>query len=150
MKFHVRLEKGKVAWSGSREWVRLRLAELADGEYNIEFKKYVKQRSLSQNAYYWGVVVELVYQGLRDAGFDDVRDREDAHEILKGMFFTKTLHSEKHDNLVQVCSTTKFSTAEFAERMDDITRWAFEYLGITIPPPNSQSALEFNETKPPY
>jgi len=150
MKFHSIIQNGKINFTGSREWVRMRISELPDGEYDIEIKKHFKKRSLSQNAYYWGVVVEMVYLGLRDAGFDDVQDREDAHEVLKAMFFTKTLHSEKFDNLVQVISTTKYSTAEFEEKMDAIRRWAFEYLGITIPPPNSQAALDFKETVAPY
>lgn len=150
MKFHCIVSNGKINFTGSRPWVRMRISELPDGEYDLEIRKHFKKRSLSQNAYYWGVVVQLVFEGLREAGFDDVVDQEDAHEVLKSMFFKKVIHSEKHDNLEQIVSTTKFSTAEFNERIEAITRWAFEYLGITIPPPNSQAALEFNESKPPY
>ncbi len=147
MRFLANKKNGKINFAGSREWVRMRLSELPDGEYDITFAKHFKKRSLNQNAYYWSVVVTMVYEGLRDAGFEDVLDTEDAHEILKGMFFTKTVHSEKHDNLVKIVSTTKFSTAEFEERLEAIRQWAFTYLSITIPLPNTQAAIDFHDTK---
>ena len=147
MKFHATVTNGKINFTGTRQWVRMRLSELPDGEYDFVISKHFKKRSLSQNAYYWSVVVTMVYEGLRYAGFDEVLDTTDAHDILKAMFFKKTIHSEKHDNLECLVSTTKFSTAEFEERLEAIRQWAFTYLGITIPLPNTQAAIDFNDTQ---
>lgn len=142
MKLRSTIEQGKVKFHSNKEWIKHRLEELPDGEYEWTIKKYKKKRSLSQNAYYWAVVVTLVYEGLREAGFDDVQDHDDAHEVLKNMFFTKSMFSPSLGDLVKTVSTTEYSTTEFAEKMDEIARWAFTFLGITIPPPSSQAALD--------
>jgi RNA-binding protein YhbY len=141
MKLRATITNGKLDFTGDRTWVKNYIARLQDGDYEIEIKKYYKQRSLNQNAYYWSVVVQIVYEGLRDAGFDEIRNPEDAHNVLKEMFFKKIIHSDQKDNLAMVMSTTQFSTSEFEEKMDSIRQWAFEYLGIKIPLPNEQLNL---------
>ncbi len=145
MKLRARVKGGVMEFHGSRPWVRMQISALQDGEYDVEIKKHFKKRSLSQNAYYWSVVVTLVFQGLREAGYEDILDVTDAHEVLKAMFFRKTIFSEKNDNLELVASTTKFSTVEFEERLEEIRRWAATFLNISIPLPNTQAALDFYE-----
>ena len=51
--------------------------ELKDGKYRLTIKDF-RKRSLQQNAYYWGVVVPMVKEGLRHEGFDDVTEDEEA------------------------------------------------------------------------
>lgn len=144
MKFHAtKLADGKLKYSSTEAWRKSRMFDLAPGEYMVEIKPYRPGRSNKQNAYYWGVVVSLVYEGLRDQGYDDIKDNDDAHDFIKSMFFKTVIYSEEHDNLEVVKSTTKFSRSEFEERIENVRRWAFEFLGVTIPPPNSQSALDF-------
>ncbi len=48
-----------------------------DGKYLLTAKN-IRRRSNNQNAYLHGVVIPLVFEGLRNAGFDEVRDHEDA------------------------------------------------------------------------
>jgi len=114
--------------------------QLPDGKY-ITTIKSTKQRSNDQNDYYRGVVVPLVFQGLKDAGFDTVRNKEDAHEIMKTLFLKV---SEERDGLrlERVMSTTELTTIGFAEYLLNIFTWAFDYLGITIPEPNKQMTFE--------
>ena len=50
----------------------------------VEVKLKKRFRSDVQNAYYWGVVVAMVSQRLRELGHD--RDRDLTHEFLKGRF----------------------------------------------------------------
>lgn len=123
----------------------MRISELPDGEYVWEIKPYKPKRSNQQNAYYWAVIVPLVEKGLRDIGFDEIRDAEDAHEAIKSLFFKKILHNETHEELTieTVTSTTKFSKEEFSEKIDMIIKWAWEYLAVSIPLPNSQAAMDF-------
>lgn len=142
MKFRgIITDKGKLEFTGSRAWVSETIKGMKPGDVDIEIKAHVNKRSLPQNRYYWSVVVGLVFEGLKDAGFDDVRKHEDAHEIIKEMFFKKVLWSDDKGNLETTVSTTKYSPKEFAEKMEQISRWAFEFLGTTIPPPESQAAL---------
>lgn len=145
MKLHAKItEEGKLEFTGSRVWVASRIRELPRGqEVTVEIKKYFKKRSKNQNKYYWGVVVSLVYEGLRGAGYgDEILDEEDAHDFIKTTFFKKVLYHELHDNLEIVKSTTKFSTAEFEERLENVRRWAKEFLNIRIPLPNEQLEME--------
>lgn len=110
--------------------------ELTDGSYSVEIKK-ANFRSLPQNSYYWGVVVELVYESLKSAGFDAVRSKDDAHEILKALFLK--VKDEKNGIVIErIKSTTELNKQEFGEYIDAITVWAFDYLNVTIPAPNQQ------------
>lgn len=146
MKFRFKIsESGEFSFQASRAWINMKMKELAPGDYDFVVKKHKKQRSLSQNAYYWAVVVPMVYEGLRAAGYDEVTSEEDAHEVIKPMFFKKVIYSEKHDALEKIESSADFSTAEFSEKMEQIAVWAFDFLGITIPPPNSQMSIEYYE-----
>lgn len=138
MKFHSKKVNGKFVFSA---WAKARLAELQDDvEYSFEIKRYKKDRSNFQNRYYWGCVVQLVYEGLRDAGYDEIRNPENAHE-MKEMFFKKIIFSEQKGELAMIQSSAQFSTVEFEEKMESIRMWAKEFLGIRIPLPNEQASL---------
>ena len=141
MKLRANILNGKLDFTGSRQWVKERIKLLQDGEYTVEIKKYKKQRSIDQNRYYWGCIVQLVYDGLRDAGYDEIRNPEDAHDMIKEMFFKKIIFSKQKGELAMVQSSTNFSTAEFEEKMQSIRQWAQEFLNINIPLPNEQTIL---------
>jgi hypothetical protein len=68
--------------------VRKFFSELKDGKYLVTGKS-IKRRSLPQNAYLHGVVIPMVYEGLRNNGFDDVMDHEDAKLIIKALFLKR-------------------------------------------------------------
>jgi hypothetical protein len=119
------------------------LASLPDGRYLIKIDS-LKKRSQPQNKYYWSVVVDLVYQGLRGAGFDAVRNKDDAHEILKALFLK--VKEEKHGiKIERVKSTTELKTVEFMEYLQHISIWSFDYLSITIPEPNQQMEMSLDK-----
>ena len=113
---------------------------LPDGSYTVEIKSS-KHRSNDQNAYYWGVVVDTVYRGLKDAGFDAVRNKQDAHEVMKSLFL-KQVEERDGIRIEKVRSTTELNTLEFAEYLMHIFTWGIDYLGITIPEPNQQLVFE--------
>jgi RNA-binding protein YhbY len=111
---------------------------LQDGKYLVSIKS-IKKRSLQQNAYYHGVVVPMVKEGLREAGYNEVRTNEDAHEILKHLFLKKKITSEKSGEEITIAgSTAKLKTVEFNQFLEDIWQWAATYLNISIPQPNEQ------------
>lgn len=83
------------------------------------------KRSTQANAYYWGVVVEMVAEA---CGYS----KEEAHEALKHhLRFDPTLGP-----LGLVKSTTADTTAEFQRYLEDCRRFAAETLGIYIPEPH--------------
>lgn len=115
-----------------------------NGKYLQKITK-ANQRSLAQNAYYWKIIVPLVFDGLRNMGFDEVRYMDDAHEVLKSLFLKSQIVNHDTGELLveKVGSTTKLSTVLFMDYIDSIIKWAAEYLNIQIPFPNEQMQIEY-------
>ncbi len=104
---------------------------------NIERKK--NKRTTSQNAYYWGTVVDILSQ---HTGYE----KEEIHEILKYRFLgfkKKTIGKEK---VPVINSSTKLSTIDFITYIDNIQRWAAMELDVYIPSPEEQG-LKLNDTE---
>lgn len=116
------------------------IANMPDGRYLLRIEKKNK-RSNNQNNYYWACVVQLVFEGLRDAGYNEVEDATDAHEILKNLFLKKQIANNDGLMIEKIGTTTKLTTIEFNEYLEKIYQWASEYLSVYIPPPNQQSHL---------
>lgn len=97
-------------------------------ERELGYKLFIKtirhSRSISQNNYYWGVVIKIVGDEL---GYLP----EEIHDALRIKFLT--IHTDK---LPTVKSTVKLSTKEFEEYLEKIRRWASEELSICLPLPN--------------
>lgn len=90
-------------------------------------------RSLSQNAYYWGVVVQYIAEHTGYTG-------DEVHDILKMMFLPKHLsfadgNGEVQGEFVIGGSTRKLNTLEFGEYMESIKTWAAQTLDVVIPDP---------------
>lgn len=118
--------------------VRRYFDELVDGSYKCKIDKG-RKRSLMQNAYYHGVVVPLVREGLVNNGFREVKTNEDAHEVMKALFLKRKIKNEESGDIIEINgSTQKLTTVEFMTYLEEIAQWAASYLGITIPQPNEQ------------
>lgn len=111
------------------------------GSYRITIKRG-KRRSNKSNAYYWAVVIEFVYNALKDAGFDAIRTKDDAHEVCKTLFL-KTVEEHNGLKIEKVGSTKKLTTKEFEEYIQHICIWCYDYLSTVIPAPNSQAAIDY-------
>lgn len=89
-----------------------------------------KARSIQQNSYYWGVVIELLT--LEIYGSNDKISKQEMHDALRRKF----LSFENIKGLPTMLSTTQLSTVEFEVYMESIRRWASSFVGIVIPEPN--------------
>ena len=113
-----------------------------DGDYVLTIEKKSKKRSLSQNAYYWGVVVPLVKKGLNDVGYR--MTTETTHDYLKTNFNIIEIANEINGEIISfIGSTTEMSTSQMMDYFAKITEWAAEFLGIEIPEPNEQLKITF-------
>lgn len=113
-----------------------------DGDYVLTIEKKSKKRSLSQNAYYWGVVVPLVKKGLNDVGYR--MTTEITHDYLKTNFNIIEIANEINGEIISfIGSTTEMSTSQMMDYFAKITQWAAEYLGVQIPEPNEQLKITF-------
>jgi hypothetical protein len=95
----------------------------------IEARK--KLRSNSQNAYYWGVVIDRLFNGLKELGYS----KDEIHEILKVKFNGVKEVNIGGETILIPRTTTKMNTKEFMEYIEAIQRWAAK-LNIDIPSPN--------------
>ncbi len=110
--------------------VRNAFKDLADGRYSLKIEA-ANKRSLNQNAYYWGVVLPLVKDGLRDIGYREIKTIDDTHEALKYMFLKKQIGNENTGEVIEILgSTAKLTTVNFNEYIEDIAKWCAEFLGF--------------------
>lgn len=99
--------------------------ETLEGKYvEVKVQKERSQRSLNQNAYYWGVVIELL---ANTTGYTP----DEMHEVCRYQF----LKSVNRDGLEYVQSTATLSTVDFEHYLENIKQWA-GMLNIIIPDPN--------------
>lgn len=117
------------------------VSELREGwQVEVTVKRLRATRSLEQNAYYWGVVVQLLSE---HTGYTP----EDIHELLKAKFIPKRLavcdgNGVIHGEFVLGGSTRLMNKLEFGEYMDGIREWAADSLGVVIPDPNQDAATD--------
>lgn len=126
----------------------------------ITVEKYRSNRSVNQNNYYWGVVIPILGDW---AGVDQYEYVEQVHIPLKRMFlgrvkreiplndslFGKVFKSQRTAILDEIQSTAKLNTAEFAEYIDKVRRWAKIEHNVEIPEPNK---IDFDDEHfiPPF
>lgn len=111
-----------------------------DGRYSLKAER-INKRSNQQNRYVWGLVYEMVLQGFRDLGWDEVQTTEDVHLIMKARFLKITRADEQGEVIEIFRSTTSLSKLEFCEYVERIQQFAAQNLNIVIPNPGEQSAL---------
>lgn len=110
----------------------------------ISVKRYHKQRSLKQNAYYHGCIIPYVQGGLLDMGFEKhILGAETVHDMLKNKFLKEDVPVESGEFITLVKSTSDLSTVEFMDYIDEIKKWAAEFLNINIPDPGEQGQFDY-------
>jgi len=103
----------------------------------IEVKMKKRVRSDVQNAYYWGVVVAMIVERLRELGHDV--DRDLTHEFLKGRFLYTELTDPTSGEVMKIPrKTSELATDEFIVYIEQVKQFAAETLDIYIPDPNEQ------------
>lgn len=102
-------------------------------EVVITIERRRATRSKDANAYYWGVVIELLS---RHTGYTP----DEMHELAKQMFLAKhltlaTSNGEICGDYVIGGSTKRLNTLQFYEYVERIRDWAAADLGVVIPDP---------------
>jgi hypothetical protein len=111
-----------------------------DGMYLLTTKS-LRRRTLQQNDYQH-VIYTMLVEPLREAGWDNIRTMEDAKEFVKSLFLTVTVTNEKTGEVVKrVRHTSELNVEETMIFIDDIKKWAAEYLCFVIPDPHTQMQL---------
>lgn len=140
MIFFGKIEEGELKIKNRQKMLEY-MKTLPDGWYRLELKKK-NQRSLPQNAYYWAVIIWEIRKQLEDLG--NIFTHEDVHMFLKDKFNAKQVVGPGGELLGEVGgSTTELSKEDFGIYIEKIIAWASEFLNLNIPPPNSQSSLQW-------
>jgi hypothetical protein len=126
-KFYGTIENGKLELINPTEYQTY--LNTLSGEIELTVKKRTKKRTLSQNAYYWGVVVKMIAE-------ETGHDSDEIHELMKQMFL-KDLIKIKGEIYETVKSTTELETKGFSlDYIERIKYWAMEKLNLNIPSPD--------------
>jgi cell division protein FtsI/penicillin-binding protein 2 len=98
-----------------------------------------KMRSVEQNNYYWGVVLEIIAEYL---GYIGPGEKEDLHNELRSMFLVRM--GKLGSPVVE--STTKLSTKIFEKYLEAVRTFMLNNYGIKIPLPNEVEEADESDT----
>ena len=127
-KFICKILNGKLEFNNLKKYQDYLRTLPENAELELVIKEKKSQRSLEQNAWYWGIALKKIFQ---ESGHEQKR----MHEILKAEFLT-SFYEFKDKVYTVVRSTTDLNTTEFAEYMGNVQRFASMELGVYIPDPN--------------
>lgn len=122
----------------------------------ITVDAFKKTRSVKQNRYYWGVIVDTFRTILEDAG--QSMHPSGVHEALAaevGML-KKIAFGFDGQPIVYTQSTTDLTTVEFENYMEKCRAFAAEQYGLVIPLPNEapfedeRAAVQDKQEDAPY
>lgn len=109
----------------------------------ITIKVSRKTRSLNQNAYYWGVIVAIWQQIIKDQ-WGEFYSIKEVHEFLKyHCNFEEKVVEQTGDILRLPKSTTTNTTTEQEEFHEKARRLALDNFNTVIPLPNEQINFEY-------
>lgn len=121
-----------------------RLFDLKDGRYLVEVSKADK-RSNPQNNYYWQILTLYIQPALLNAGWEKITSKEAAHEFVSQLFLTvREKNIQTLEIMPRVKSTTELTKEEFNIYLEDIWRWAAQYLSIAIPSPGEKLLINYD------
>lgn len=123
------------------------------GKCEVEIVVRKKRRTVSNalRRYYFGVVVNMVMQGLKEMGMRvDLADADEwvrhlilavnkdvTHQFLKERFIESIIVDEETGEYKKNdMSTKRMTNVEFITFYTPVYQWASEFLGISIPEPN--------------
>ena len=119
------------------------IAAFPDCRVTLTLTKQFNRRSLEQNAYLHGVVIPEIRLGMIEAGYSPAECSTDSvKDFLKFRFAKKELVNEKTGEIIEtVQPTSQMNTAEMTDFIEEVRRFASEYLNRYIPSPNEQMKI---------
>jgi hypothetical protein len=119
------------------------IANLPDGVYEVVIKKRQSKRSNSQNAYYWGVVIQCFVNGYKDKTGEDI-DSETAHWLLKHECNYIELVNEDTGECTHIPKSTKdLGKSDFGDYVVRCCEFIYTWFGIIVPKPEEQTEINF-------
>jgi hypothetical protein len=114
---------GELEFMDHEAWRQFLIQNPGEVFINIGKNRRKKQRSDNQNAYYWGVCLQLISDHTGES-------TEDLHDHFRVRFL---MHGER---FARPKSTTSLTTAEFEDYLAKIRLFAQQDLNVFIPLPH--------------
>jgi hypothetical protein len=115
-------------------------------EVVVSFEKPKKKRSNNQNSFYWGCVIPLIQNGIKDAT-GEFRSVDNIHyNILLPLFapLRELININTGEITQERLTSSDMTTTQFCEFIMELQKWAKEFLDIDIPNPNEDLQITFN------
>jgi hypothetical protein len=126
----------------NRNLIKDAIATFEGKQIVIKIEKSKKKRSTQQNRFYYGVIIPIVQNCLKDAGH--IMTSESTHDLIKLKFLKEVLfvNEETGEVIERIKSTTELSTSQFMDLLAEINNFTFEYFGVSLPSPNDDLTLK--------
>ena len=142
MNFEIISEVKNGSLTRNRNLIKDAIATFEGKQIVIKIEKFKKKRSTQQNRFYYGVIIPIVQNCLKEAGH--VMTNESTHDLIKLKFLKETLFVNETTGEVieRIKSTTELSTSQFMDLLAEINNFTFEYFGVNLPSPNDDLTLK--------
>jgi hypothetical protein len=119
----------------SREAIKKALERMEGKRVRIALSEVKKRRSLSQNRFYFGVVIPIIRSMFEKAG--TFADSEEVHTYLKSRVgkMEKRIALPDGSQWYTIGSSSKLTTGEWEDFITAIRAWAADF-GVIVPIPN--------------
>jgi hypothetical protein len=142
MNFEIISEVKNGSLTRNRNLIKDAIATFDGKQIVIKIEKFKKKRSTQQNRFYYGIVIPIVQNCLKEAGH--IMTNESTHDLIKLKFLKETLFVNENTGEVieRIKSTTELSTSQFMDLLAEINNFTFEYFGVSLPSPNDDLTLK--------
>lgn len=106
-----------------------------DKPIRVTIQDYAKNRSVAQNAYYWGVVLPTIQAHIEEQE-GRVWSCDDIHEFFRDEFLPPRVVEIMGKPKIIRPSTADLKVREFAEYLDRVIRHASINMGCIVPVPD--------------
>ena len=117
------------------------IEKMEDCKVKITVERLSRKRSNDQNAYYWGVVIDI-WQRLLLEEWGEYYTPEMTHEFLKVNFNSDDVFNEQTGEILKKTkSTTELTTSDFMAYLERCRKYAQQMFNCYIPEPNEQTEI---------
>jgi hypothetical protein len=118
--------------------VRKDIINAFDGrQFVATYERKKKKRSIAQNAYYWGVVIDRAIVGFKEVSPDILINPETVHQFFKERFLPMVVgelqpivNKQTGEIVVMPYTTTKLSPSEFSDYIHFIDQFCMNFLDV--------------------
>ena len=143
IKLPIQIRKGRFA--SNLNMVRTILEHYNDCAIDVTFSKKTNKRSSRQNAYYWGVIIPIIQNCIKEE-WGEVAGSEETNNFLKtNCNFVEVVNEDTGQVLRRVKSSTENTTIDQEKFHENCRTLALDFFNTEIPLPKTNLTLKFDQ-----